>query len=73
MSDMEEAVQLLKKQPEKNIRIIVELLRAMSVPDETEDDPFYSPENMERLKKAAARMDAGGGTVHDPIGEQADD
>jgi hypothetical protein len=28
-------------------------------------DPFYSPVNQERLRKAAAEMDAGDGTVHE--------
>ena len=31
-------------------------------------DPFYSEENMAHLRAAAARMDAGGGVEHDPIG-----
>lgn len=30
-------------------------------------DPFYSPENMERLKNSIAQMEATGGTVHEVI------
>ena len=32
-----------------------------------EDDPFYSPENMARLRKSIAQLDAGGGTEHELI------
>ena len=28
-------------------------------------DPFYSPENMERLRASIAQMEATGGTVHE--------
>lgn len=28
-------------------------------------DPFYSPANMERLRKSIAQMEAAGGTVHE--------
>lgn len=30
-----------------------------------ENDPFYSAENIERLKKSIAQMEATGGTVHE--------
>ena len=30
-----------------------------------EEDPFYSEENMERLRRAAAALDAGKGAEHD--------
>ena len=30
-----------------------------------ESDPFYSPSNIERLKKSIAQMEATGGTVHE--------
>lgn len=29
------------------------------------NDPFYSPENMERLRVSIAQMEATGGTVHE--------
>ena len=29
------------------------------------NDPFYSPENMERLRRSIAQMEATGGTVHE--------
>ena len=32
---------------------------------ERRDDPFYSPENMERLRASIAQMEATGGTVHE--------
>ncbi len=39
--------------------------REKRIPFEINVDPFYSQENMERLKKAAAEMDKGFGTVHE--------
>ena len=30
-----------------------------------ENDPFYSPTNLARLKKSIAQMEATGGTIHD--------
>ena len=30
-----------------------------------DSDPFYSPSNLERLKKSIAQMEATGGTVHE--------
>lgn len=30
-----------------------------------QSDPFYSPENMERLRRSIAQMEATGGTVHE--------
>lgn len=30
-----------------------------------DSDPFYSPANIERLKKSIAQMEATGGTVHE--------
>ena len=29
------------------------------------NDPFYSPENMERLRRSIAQMETTGGTVHE--------
>ena len=31
----------------------------------TEKDPFYSPNNMARLKESIAQMEATGGTIHE--------
>lgn len=39
----------------------------------TEGDPFYSPENMERLRASIAQLEAGKGTVHDLIEVPDDD
>ena len=38
----------------------------------TDSDPFYSPSNMERLRKSAAQMERTGGTIHE-IGVIVDD
>ena len=34
---------------------------------EAPDDPFYSPENMARLRKSIAQLEAGKGTEHELI------
>lgn len=39
--------------------------REQRLPFTLEVDPFYSPENIERLKRAARRMEQNGGTIHD--------
>ena len=39
--------------------------REKRIPFELELDPFYSNENLARLKKAAQELDAGKGTVHE--------
>ena len=39
--------------------------REQRIPFEVLADPFYSEENMARLKKAAADLDAGKGTIHE--------
>ena len=41
--------------------------REKRIPFEINADPFYSKENIERLQKAAADMDAGFGTIHDIV------
>lgn len=38
-----------------------------------ENDPFYSPENIARLRKAAADLDDGKGTIHELIEVDDDD
>ena len=38
----------------------------------SESDPFYSPENMARLRASIAQLEAGKGTVHEMI-EVSDD
>lgn len=47
----------------------VKVSREKRIPFEVCVDPFYSKENMERLAKAAAEMDAGLGRVHDLLEE----
>jgi len=39
--------------------------RERRIPFELSADPFYSDENMTRLKKSIAQMEAGGRTVHE--------
>ncbi len=36
-----------------------------AVTTRTGNDSFYSPENMERLRKSIAQMESTGGTVHE--------
>ena len=35
------------------------------IPFEVSADPFYSDENMKRLKKSIAQMESTGGTIHE--------
>ena len=42
-------------------------VREQKIPFEITGDPFYSPANMERLRRAAAEMDAGLGKAHELI------
>ena len=48
--------------------------RERRIPFEVSADPFYSDENMERLRSSIAQMEASGGTVHEatcpPIGAE---
>ncbi|MBK5211939.1 MAG: type II toxin-antitoxin system RelB/DinJ family antitoxin [Coriobacteriia bacterium] len=39
--------------------------REKRIPFELSVDPFYSEENMARLRKSIAQMEATGGTVHE--------
>ena len=39
--------------------------RERRIPFEVSADPFYSDENMSRLKASIAQMEATGGTVHE--------
>lgn len=47
-------------------------VRQQKIPFEIAADPFYSEANLERLRRAAAEMDAGSGTVHELIEEDND-
>ncbi len=44
---------------------LVKLGREHRIPFEVSGDPFYSKENIERLKKSIAQMESTGGTVHE--------
>ena len=39
--------------------------REKRIPFDVSVDPFYSPDNMQRLRKSIAQMEATGGTVHE--------
>lgn len=39
--------------------------REKRIPFDVSVDPFYSPENMQRLRKSIEQMEATGGTVHE--------
>ncbi len=41
------------------------MTREKRLPFEVSIDPFYSAENMERLKKSIAQMETNGGTIHE--------
>ncbi len=41
------------------------MIREKRIPFEVSVDPFYSEENMTRLKKSIAQMEKSGGTVHE--------
>lgn len=41
--------------------------REQRIPFEISADPFYSAENMLRLRKSIAQMEASGGTMHEVI------
>jgi DNA-damage-inducible protein J len=41
------------------------MTREKRIPFEVSVDPFYSEENMARLRKSIAQMEATGGTVHE--------
>ena len=43
------------------------MTREKRLPFEVSIDPFYSDENMARLRKSIAQMEATGGTVHEVI------
>ena len=47
------------------IMLAKKMAREKRIPFEVSVDPFYSPENMERLRKSIAQMDATGGTIHE--------
>jgi DNA-damage-inducible protein J len=43
----------------------VKVAREKRIPFEVSADPFYSEENMARLRKSIAQMEATGGTIHE--------
>ena len=63
MTKKEMAIQLLENIPESKMIYVIGFLEGVSVPDE--QDPFYSPENMARLKESIAQLESSGGTLHE--------
>ena len=47
------------------IMLAKKMTREKRIPFEVSVDPFYSNENMERLRKSIAQMEATGGTIHE--------
>lgn len=47
------------------IMLAKKMAREKRIPFEVSVDPFYSPENMERLRKSIAQMEETGGTIHE--------
>lgn len=47
------------------IMLAKKMTREKRVPFDVSVDPFYSDENMERLRKSIAQMEATGGTIHE--------
>ena len=43
------------------------VIRKQRIPFVIEGDPFYSTENMDRIRKAVAEVEAGHYTVHEPM------
>ena len=41
------------------------LIRERRIPFELDSDPFYSKENIERLKRSIEQMEKTGGTIHE--------
>ena len=46
------------------------MVRERRIPFEITADPFYSSENMERIRHAVSSPEAGHGTAHEPIEER---
>ena len=63
MSNRELAIDMINQMSEADVEKIVNYLNALRI----SADPFYSAENMARLEKAVADLDAGKGTFHELI------
>lgn len=44
---------------------LIKMGREKRIPFEVSVDPFYSDENMDRLKKSIAQLEQTGGTIHE--------
>lgn len=49
------------------IMLAKKMTREKRIPFEVSVDPFYSEENMARLRKSVSQMEAGNGTIHEVV------
>ena len=54
------------------IMLAKKMTREKRIPFEVSVDPFYSEENMARLRKSVSRMEAGNGTIHEAVDDDQD-
>ncbi|MDD3904874.1 MAG: type II toxin-antitoxin system RelB/DinJ family antitoxin [Sphaerochaeta sp.] len=65
-SNMEKACQELGLTPTAAFTIFAtKVARERRIPFEVAVDPFYSDQNIARLRKSMAQMEATGGTIHE--------
>jgi len=65
-SNLEKACQELGLTPTAAFTIFAtKVARERRIPFEVAVDPFYSEQNMARLKKSIAQMESTGGTIHE--------
>lgn len=63
MSTKEIAIDLINQLPDSMVEKVVYILQGMQIAE----DPFYSAENIARLERAVADLNAGKGTEHELI------
>jgi len=64
--NMEKACRELGLTPTAAFTIFAtKVAREKRIPFEVAVDPFYSEQNMNRLKKSIAQMESAGGTIHE--------
>ena len=62
-TERDHAMQLLMNVPDDRLLYVIGFLEEASFPEN--QDPFYSAENMVRLKRSIEQMETTGGTIHD--------
>ena len=63
MSTKEIAIDLINQLPDHQVEKVIYILQGMQLAD----DPFYGAENMARVERAIADLEAGKGTEHELI------